>query len=540
MITTSQKPGHQYLRKLLVLPVAAVVAALFAFSYKKMKAENDTVIRSKEPITIVIDAGHGGIDPGAKSVDGKYTEAELALEISKLIQELSQDFNINVVMTREDDKLPGAAITIPEGLNKRVEIVNQVNPKAYVSIHLNSVGKTGKGTDQTGFAFYISSKDKNNVSSILGTHVIKELEKIYPTFKTVQLTTNREFFIFDSLKIPALVVECGFINNSKDLAFITDKTNHEKIARAILSGVSKFANQTKLKEGINKIIKEEIELNKKETKPATDTPKIKTLEVTLVDTAPLLVVDGKIYGRINTKKIDKELSPYDIESISVYKSPKSVVKYGEQGKYGVIEVFTKKYIVAHPDIKAQREALHDSLNKNNNLPLQEVVVVGHKTIPNSDNLVFEKVETPPSFPGGIEGWRKYLEKNLDASIPVKNGVKPGTYTISVRFVVTKNGDITSLNAMTKFGHGMEEEVIRVISKGPKWNPGSQNGKVVNAYHTQPVTFVVTDEKEDAKKNNRSFISRWSSSLERIFKQEFEKNFAGYSNRIIHSFGSIYN
>ena len=60
MITTSQKPGHQYLRKLLVLPVAAVIAVLFAFSYKNQKEEtSDSIIKSNLRITIVVDAAHG-------------------------------------------------------------------------------------------------------------------------------------------------------------------------------------------------------------------------------------------------------------------------------------------------------------------------------------------------------------------------------------------------------------------------------------------------------------------------------------------------
>jgi N-acetylmuramoyl-L-alanine amidase len=482
MITTSQKPGHQYLRKLLVLPVAAIIVALFAFSYKNRKAENDSIIKSSEPITIVVDAGHGGTDKGAKALDGTTNEAALTLEISKVIQQLAPEYNINVLMTRENDDFPGGATEIKEGLRKRVEISNSANPAAFISIHINSAGSQSKPTSLTGFDTYVSSKKKNLADKALASHLIKEIEGIYTVNPTIKLRENMGVYVLDDTKAPSVIVECGYITNQKDLAYITDKSNQEKIARAILNGISKFANT-----------KEANALNIEIDKPVTDTPKIKTLEVTLVDTAPLVVLDGKVYGRIIIKKIDAEFSPDDIESIAVLKGPTAISKYGEQGKYGVIEIYTKNYITKHPEIKAQRIALHDSLNKNNNLPLQEVVVVGHKTIPNSDNLVFEKVETPPSFPGGKEAWRKYLEKNLDASIPTKNGVKPGSYTVSVRFVVTKKGEITSLNAMTKFGHGMEEEVTRVIAKGPKWIPAKQNGHEVNAYHTQPVTFVVTED-----------------------------------------------
>ncbi|TMI63604.1 MAG: hypothetical protein E6H07_12565 [Bacteroidetes bacterium] len=502
MITTSQKPGHQYLRKLLVLPVAAIIVALFAFSYKNRKAENDSIIRSSERVTIVVDAGHGGTDKGSKALDGITNEAALNLEISKIIQQLAPEYNIKVLMTRENDDFPGGATEIKEGLRKRVEISNSANPAAFISIHINSAGSQDKPTSLTGFDTYVSSKKKNLADKALASHLIKEIEGIYTVNPTIKLRENMGVYVLDDTKAPSVIVECGYITNPKDLAYITDKSNQEKIARAILNGVSQFTNQTKLKEGITKIIKEEIELNKKETRPVTDTPKIKTLEVTLVDTAPLVVLDGKIYGRIIIKKIDAEFSPNDIESIAVLKGPTAISKYGEQGKYGVIEIFTKNYITKHPEIKAQRIALHDSLNKNNNRPLQEVVVSAplKKGSENefSDNAtpIFEKVEIPPSFPGGVDAWRKFLQKNLDATIPIRDSAEAGTYTVLVQFIVDKNGNINSMKALTKHGHGMEEEVVRVIAKGPKWVPAQQNGHVVNAFHTQPVTFVITEEVDE--------------------------------------------
>ncbi len=50
-----------------------------------------------------------------------------------------------------------------------------------------------------------------------------------------------------------------------------------------------------------------------------------------------------------------------------------------------------------------------------------------------------------------------------------------------------------MKAETSFGYGMEEEVIRIIKKGPKWTPASVNGKHVNAYRRQPVTFAVVED-----------------------------------------------
>src|SRR5688572_22712393 len=102
MLTTSERPGYQYLRKIMVLPLAAIIVGLFAFTYKNKV--NNKAIWSEKPITIVVDAGHGGNDPGAMSIDKKISEAEISLEIAKQIQKLANEYNINVVMTRENEK----------------------------------------------------------------------------------------------------------------------------------------------------------------------------------------------------------------------------------------------------------------------------------------------------------------------------------------------------------------------------------------------------------------------------------------------------
>jgi protein TonB len=62
--------------------------------------------------------------------------------------------------------------------------------------------------------------------------------------------------------------------------------------------------------------------------------------------------------------------------------------------------------------------------------------------------------------------------------------------VVIQFIVDKNGSVTQLTPITHFGYGMEEEVMRVIQKSPKWRPAMQNGKPVKAYRKQPITFVV--------------------------------------------------
>jgi len=105
--------------------------------------------------------------------------------------------------------------------------------------------------------------------------------------------------------------------------------------------------------------------------------------------------------------------------------------------------------------------------------------------------VFTREEKEAGFPGGEKGWRSYLERNLNPAVPVKRKAPPGTYNIRIKFIVQKDGSISDISAETNYGYGMEEEVIRVITKGPKWIPAVQYGRKVKAYRIQPVTFVVS-------------------------------------------------
>jgi protein TonB len=110
-----------------------------------------------------------------------------------------------------------------------------------------------------------------------------------------------------------------------------------------------------------------------------------------------------------------------------------------------------------------------------------------------EDKIFTKVENEAAFPGGAAAWRRYLERNLNPSTPVDNGAPPGTYQVIVKFIVSKDGSISAVQAETNHGFGMEEEAVKIIKKGPKWTPALQNGRNVNAYRRQPITFVVQDE-----------------------------------------------
>lgn len=148
-----------------------------------------------------------------------------------------------------------------------------------------------------------------------------------------------------------------------------------------------------------------------------------------------------------------------------------------------------------PDIKETTAISSETVKSENTQQVVQAPIddkgTGVAQAPVDDNTVFTKVEVDAEFPGGMGAWAKFLQRNLDADVPVNNGAPVGTYRVIIRFIVGKDGSASDIQPETSFGYGMEEEAIRAIKKAPKWTPAIQNGRNVNAYKRQPITFVVS-------------------------------------------------
>jgi hypothetical protein len=142
---------------------------------------------------------------------------------------------------------------------------------------------------------------------------------------------------------------------------------------------------------------------------------------------------------------------------------------------------------------ASYSALGDEIASPDELSGEITQPIGNSGSTNDENKIYEKVEIEASFLGGDSKWRQYLERNVNGQVATDNGAPEGAYTTVVQFVVDKEGNISDVRALTNHGYGMEEEAMRVIKRGPKWNPAVQNGRQVKAYRKQPITFRVEGE-----------------------------------------------
>ncbi len=237
MLTQLKKPRYSYISRLMALPLLFVLICAFALKINKPKNSKSTPYL--KPIAVVIDAGHGGIFNGTINSDG-IQEKNINLSIAKKIQSLGKDYHVNVVLTRDKDATVGNASSLKEDLQNRVKIASENNADVFISLHVD--GDTKPISEKTGFSVSIPNDADNKYyfkSKMLGSAIVGELKDIYATEENLE-QKDKNVIVLDKNNMPSILVECGYINNKKDLTFITDKKNQEKIARNILEGIIKY------------------------------------------------------------------------------------------------------------------------------------------------------------------------------------------------------------------------------------------------------------------------------------------------------------
>ncbi|MHA4807588.1 N-acetylmuramoyl-L-alanine amidase [Flavitalea flava] len=226
-----------YFSRIMVLPLLLILFSAFAVKWTHPVASGGgpALSRSEQPVTVVIDAGHGGIDPGAQA-GGGVVEKNIVLALAQKIYELGSAYNIQVILTRDRDELPGKATSIEEGLNKRVEIALEKKADLFISIHSNwGDGPVNPG----GFEAYISKRRTDKQGEILAAALLYQLSSIY-TPATVIRQRDVGIRVLDKAPCPAVLLECANMSLPDDLKFITNKDNQERVARKILEGIVQY------------------------------------------------------------------------------------------------------------------------------------------------------------------------------------------------------------------------------------------------------------------------------------------------------------
>ena len=187
--------------------------------------------------TIVIDAGHGGIDGGAVGKNTQATESELNLQYALALKNVCEQFGFRVVLTRKDMSglyNPLAGNKKRSEMEKRKEIIEKAKPDLVVSIHMNSF----PSSEARGAQVYYKAGSQSGQN--LAESVQESLFQGVENSKKYAKVGN--FYILNCTEIPSILVECGFLSNPEEERLLQDKTYTQNFCYYMLCGILKFWN----------------------------------------------------------------------------------------------------------------------------------------------------------------------------------------------------------------------------------------------------------------------------------------------------------
>lgn len=251
MITQLKPTTPGYISRAMVLPV--LLFLMCAFAGPRPTGSRDVrkasvAVRNASagaavltPFTVIIDAGHGGMDAGAVSKTGAV-EKNINLALALKVKQLSAEYHVHVLLTREDDELAGGKRSIRESLIYRTAMAKENRADLFVSLHTDADGSRKGGN---GFQVYVSPDNQHYPACVqYGSDLIDALKADYTTGQDLK-ESKEHVRVLRETAMPAVLVLCGNISHPSDLAYISSVEGQEKIARDILRSIQKFEERTR-------------------------------------------------------------------------------------------------------------------------------------------------------------------------------------------------------------------------------------------------------------------------------------------------------
>jgi len=522
MITTSKKPSYQYTRKIMVLPIAAIVLGLFAFSYKereKRKQEqkdngelffaSDTT-KPKDRILIqeTGPAVPGGNIPRPRPFPKAVPSAEQ-------------------LKSWQDVKMYGVWID-----EKRVENAQLAvrQPADFSHFFLSRLSKTavnyGKHYYQVDLmtnAFYeqyvrnFEAKPPKIVYTVTKFAAPDTIPKITQKFRDALIiidgkeTTADELDKMDVSTIGTIQIlkdgeatkEYGDKGKNGGIRIFTKDFKKNSREPILMEGKIRYHDGKKSGEADSSKPKSYFyfdEKNKVYTGYYNGT-KVSQIIVGKSNDVKLTLVTGAEVTLRMKDPFEMGLPFNELRQPFKYneKGYKIIVGKNQNGETIAIAYKEKAVSVLHfsgsDDIK-KWEAIYGKVPPP---PPPPPLSNTNETPQKNLDYVWTKVEIAPSFPDGFNAWAEFVKENLNQAVASK--APPGTYAVFVQFIVDEKGNLADIKPLTNYGYGMEEEALRVFRKVPKWIPAKQNGHQVKAYARWAVDFYVTNKETQAAGKN---------------------------------------
>ena len=189
---------------------------------------------------IIIDAGHGGNDPGKVGTAGTL-EKDINLKIALYLKNLLETQEIKVIMTRDNDEdlSTDSSRKKISDMRKRISLIQESNADIVVSIHQNSY--TNPKVCGAQCFYHTNSTDGKKLAFILQNQIITSTNQT----KIRDIKSNADYYLLKHSALPTVIVECGFLSNPEEEKLLQTDIYQRKMAWAIHLGILQYINQDK-------------------------------------------------------------------------------------------------------------------------------------------------------------------------------------------------------------------------------------------------------------------------------------------------------
>lgn len=225
-----------------VLSVVMAICLLFSMYYLAQTAAKYTMNMNRSAQSdkriVLIDAGHGGDDPGKVGINGAL-EKDINLSIAFLVKKYLEMQDVTVVMTRNEDEglyqeeSPNKKM---EDLKNRLALIDASGATVAVSIHQNSY--TSEKVHGAQVFYYETSEEGKKAALIMQEQLKRGIDET----NNRAAKANSTYYLLKKSSIPTIIVECGFLSNGEEAEKLTQEEYQEKMAWNISIGILQYLN----------------------------------------------------------------------------------------------------------------------------------------------------------------------------------------------------------------------------------------------------------------------------------------------------------
>lgn len=223
----------------LLMSVVLIFCACILAEKGWERASSRQVTAEDAKWTVVLDAGHGGNDPGKIGIDDSL-EKDLNLIIARKVQKILEQQDVEVVMTRESDK----GLYEEQTSNKKVQdmknrcaLINETQPDCVVSIHQNSYHEEYVHGAQV--FYYGTSEEGKRLAETLQERLISYVDPENHR----EAKANESYYLLKKTEVPIVIVECGFLSNWEEAKKLQEDSYQNQIAWAVSMGILSYLGE---------------------------------------------------------------------------------------------------------------------------------------------------------------------------------------------------------------------------------------------------------------------------------------------------------